>query len=74
MYTVEYLNQTQDMPLVLGGDSAVMVHIYFDASHASGPRSRSITQHKQRKSYRLLKVKWMEILQLSRQQIMFQMC
>ena len=43
MYTVEYLNQTQDMPLVLGGDSAVMVHIYFDASHASGPRSRSIT-------------------------------
>jgi hypothetical protein len=25
------------------GDPAVMVHIYFDASHASDPRSRSIT-------------------------------
>ena len=43
IYVVEYLSQTRDMPLVLGGDQDLCVHIYYDASHASGPRKRSIT-------------------------------
>ncbi len=31
IYVVEYLSQTKDMPLVLGGDQDLCVHIYYDA-------------------------------------------
>jgi hypothetical protein len=43
LYVIGYLNNTINIPLVLGGDSNINVNIYFDASHGTGPRSRSIT-------------------------------
>jgi len=42
-YVIGYLYITKDMPLVLGGDKNVDVSVYFDSSHGTGPRSRSIT-------------------------------
>jgi hypothetical protein len=42
-YVISYLYNTIDVPLVLGGKENVNVSIYFDASHGTGPKSRSIT-------------------------------
>ena len=42
-YVMNYLRATQDMPLVLGGDETLGVHILWDASHGSGPKCRSVT-------------------------------
>jgi hypothetical protein len=42
-YLIGYLSTTSDMPLVLGGDNAIQVITYIDASHGTGPNSRSIT-------------------------------
>lgn len=42
-YVIGYLYNTIDIPLVLGGIENINVNVYFDASHGTGPRSRSIT-------------------------------
>ena len=42
-YTVGYLYTTKDMPLVLGGEDDIEPIIDSDASHGTGPNSRSIT-------------------------------
>jgi len=42
-YVIGYLSTTIDMPLVLGGESTIQVITYIDASHGTGPNSRSIT-------------------------------
>jgi hypothetical protein len=42
-YVMGYLYTTIDLPLVLGGDSDISVQVYFDSSHGTGPRSRSIS-------------------------------
>ena len=39
-YVMGYLYNTCDMPLVLGGNTDFNIH---DASHGTGPRSRSMT-------------------------------
>ena len=43
LYLVGYLKNTNDLPLVLGGESDIYVNVYFDASHGTGPKGRSIT-------------------------------
>jgi hypothetical protein len=42
-YVIGYLYNTCDMPLVLGGNTDINTLVYHDASHGTGPRSRSIT-------------------------------
>jgi hypothetical protein len=42
-YTVGYLYTTKDMPLVLGGEDNIEPIVDSDASHGTGPNSRSIT-------------------------------
>jgi hypothetical protein len=42
-YTVGYLYTTKDMPLVLGGEDDIEPIVDSDASHGTGPNSRSIT-------------------------------
>jgi hypothetical protein len=42
-YVIGYLATTIDMPLVLGGSSEIAVTTFIDASHGTGPHSRSIT-------------------------------
>jgi hypothetical protein len=42
-YIIGYLNNTIEIPLVLGGTENTNVNVYFDASHGTGPKSRSIT-------------------------------
>ena len=43
LYIIGYLVNTKDMPLVLGGSPDIKVDVYIDASHATAPKSRSIT-------------------------------
>jgi len=42
-YTIGYLHTTQDMPLVLGGEDDIEPIVDADASHGTGPNSRSIS-------------------------------
>ena len=42
-YTVGYLHTTKDMPLVLGGEDDIEPIVDADASHGTGPNSRSIS-------------------------------
>jgi hypothetical protein len=42
-YIICYLYNTIDIPLVLGGIENVNVNVFIDASHGTGPKSRSIT-------------------------------
>jgi len=42
-YVIGYLNTTKDMPLVLGGDDTIEPIVDADASHGTGPNSRSIS-------------------------------
>ena len=42
-YVIGYLFNTQDMPLILGGDEDINVDIYYDASHGTAPKSRSVS-------------------------------
>ena len=42
-YTVGYLYTTRNMPLVLGGEDDIEPIVDSDASHGTGPNSRSIT-------------------------------
>jgi hypothetical protein len=42
-YVIGYLYNTLDIPLVLGGKENINVNLYIDASHGTGPKSRSIT-------------------------------
>jgi hypothetical protein len=43
LYCIGYLYNTMDMPLVLGGNSDIQTITMGDASHATGPRNRSIS-------------------------------
>jgi len=42
-YVIDYLNQTKDMPLVLGGEEDIDITVIHDCSLGTGPKSRSIT-------------------------------
>ena len=43
LYVLGYLGNAVDMPLVLGGERNPNVDVYIDASHGTGPKSRSIS-------------------------------
>ena len=42
-YVIGYLYTTKDMPLVLGGEDTIQPIVDADASHGTGPNSRSIS-------------------------------
>ena len=42
-YVIGYLKSTMNMPLVLGGDDPLRAQVFWDSSHGTGPKSRSIT-------------------------------
>jgi len=47
-YLIGYLMTTKDMPLVLGGDAELEPIVDADASHGTGPHSRSISSENAR--------------------------